>query len=131
MHHGDFPTPTHINVRACPDLFPILCVLASRRESLIRIDGAPNLRHKESDRIQLMSEGLQRLGTPTTELSDGRIIGFGDFQSGWVVTEGDHRIHMSFRVLNALMSGVTTDGAGSEQVSYPDFELHLGRLLSV
>jgi 3-phosphoshikimate 1-carboxyvinyltransferase len=119
----------HIDVRACPDLFPILCTLAALVPYAVRIDGAPNLRHKESDRICLMYEGLSRLGIECTNLSDGMIVGAGALNSGTVVTEHDHRIQMSFRVLSCLARvDIELDGYGSEMVSYPTFEAHLSAL---
>ena len=122
----------HIDVQGCPDLFPILCVLAACLPYSLRIDGAPNLRHKESDRIRLMSEGLTTLGIPCTPLSDGLIVGTGPLKPGAVSTEHDHRIQMSFRVLSCLTDTIIElDGYGSETVSYPAFEQDLERLFEM
>ena len=119
----------HIDVQASPDLFPILCTMAACLEYPVRIDGAPNLRHKESDRISLMSNGLTALGVGCTPLHDGLIVGTGRLHSGVVGTEHDHCIQMSFRVLSRLADlTIELDGHGSELVSYPNFESHLSAL---
>lgn len=119
----------YINVQSCPDLFPILCCLSAVLPYSVRIDGAPNLRHKESDRILLMYQGLSELGIPCESLPDGMIVGTGEMVAARVTTECDHRIQMSFRVLSRLARvDIELDGYGSELVSYPDFEAHLSAL---
>lgn len=121
-------SPRHISVRDCPDLFPILSILAATREGETRIDGAPNLRHKESDRIQLMADGLTQVGVSVRQLPDGLIVGQGEITPSLVQTEGDHRIRMSFRVLSLVCPNLVTDGIGAEAVSYPNFEADLSIL---
>lgn len=121
-------SPRHISVQDCPDLFPILSVLAATREGEVRIDGAPNLRHKESDRIQLMADGLTQVGVAVRQLPDGLIVGQGGITPNLIQTEGDHRIHMSFRILSLVCPGLVTDGSGAEAVSYPSFEADLSIL---
>ena len=125
MHRASQQCPKHIDVRDCPDLFPVLCVLASSMPQEVRIDGAPNLRHKESDRIRLMAQGLASVGMAVQELADGLTVRRGVFRPALVATELDHRIHMSFRVLSMLHPGLLTDGTGCESVSYPNFEADL------
>ncbi|MGB0648478.1 MAG: 3-phosphoshikimate 1-carboxyvinyltransferase, partial [Bradymonadia bacterium] len=124
-------TIDYVNVRDCPDLFPILCVLAALLPTRTTISGAPNLRHKESDRIQLMFDGLQTLGLNCNQLPDGIVIEGGEVKSGRVETQLDHRIRMSFRVLAAVTNtSIQLDGEGCEKVSYPNFEHDLERLLT-
>ena len=123
-------TINQLNVRDCPDLFPILCVLAALSPNRTTILGAPNLRHKESDRIQLMYDGLTTLGLNCHQLPDGIVIEGGGLKAGRVETQLDHRIQMSFRVLAAVTStAIELDGQGCEKVSYPKFEHDLERLL--
>ena len=76
-----------------------------------------------------MYEGLSGLGIECTDLHDGMIVGTGTVNAGKVVTEHDHRIQMSFRVLSRLAGvNIELDGYGSELVSYPTFEAHLSAL---
>ena len=112
-----------IDVRDCPDLFPILCAFAATVPRPVKIFGAPNLRNKESDRIELMRRGLVALGIECHEHSDGLTVKTSGPSGGRIETEMDHRIHMSFRVLAEATGGaIETDGAGSEHISFPSFE---------
>ena len=122
-----------IDVKDCPDLFPILCAFAATVPQPVKIYGAPNLRNKESDRIELMRRGLVALGIECVEHPDGLTVMTSGPSGGKVETEMDHRIHMSFRVLaEATGCPIETDGAGAEHISFPSFESVLGaaRVLS-
>ncbi len=78
------------------DEFPILFVAAACAEGETVLTGAAELRVKESDRIQVMANGLQTLGVTAEPRPDGiRIVG-GCIGGGTVDSHGDHRIAMSF-----------------------------------
>ncbi len=84
------------------DEFPVLFIAAACARGTTRVTGAQELRVKESDRIAVMAEGLQRLGVAHAVLPDGMSIegreeGFA-FRGGEVHSHGDHRIAMSFAV---------------------------------
>jgi 3-phosphoshikimate 1-carboxyvinyltransferase len=84
------------------DEFPVLFIAAACARGVTRVTGAQELRVKESDRIAVMAEGLQRLGVAHGVLSDGMTIegreeGFA-FGGGEVNSHGDHRVAMSFAV---------------------------------
>ncbi len=78
------------------DEFPTLFVAAACAEGETVLSGATELRVKESDRIQVMANGLQALGITAEPRPDGiRIVG-GCIGGGAVDSHGDHRIAMSF-----------------------------------
>ncbi|MDO4224239.1 MAG: bifunctional prephenate dehydrogenase/3-phosphoshikimate 1-carboxyvinyltransferase, partial [Acinetobacter sp.] len=56
------------------DEFPVLFVAAACAEGQTVLTGAAELRVKESDRIQVMADGLQALGIDCTPTEDGMII---------------------------------------------------------
>jgi 3-phosphoshikimate 1-carboxyvinyltransferase len=58
------------------------------------------LRVKESDRIQVMADGLDMLGIENEVLEEGIKIQGGTFQQpkGMIESHHDHRISMSFAV---------------------------------
>ena len=65
------------------DEFPIIFVAAALAEGETLISGAAELRHKESDRIRVMAEGLRTLGVRVDERPDGaRIHGTGSLRAG-------------------------------------------------
>ena len=80
------------------DEFPVLFIAATCAKGRTVLRGAEELRVKESDRIQVMADGLANLGVETTVTPDGIIIDGGQTISGGRVdSEGDHRIAMALR----------------------------------
>ncbi len=61
----------HWNLNECPDLFPVLTTLCAFAKGPSRLDGAPHLVFKESNRIQKTAELLNRMGVNNQILSDG------------------------------------------------------------
>ncbi|MET0065577.1 MAG: 3-phosphoshikimate 1-carboxyvinyltransferase [Candidatus Thiodiazotropha sp.] len=104
------------------DEFPALFVAAACADGETRLRGAEELRVKESDRIQVMADGLTALGVKAEPTQDGiRIIG-GPIRAGSVESHGDHRIAMSF-AMAALRSAGTIEIADVANVntSFPGF----------
>ncbi|MCB0368951.1 MAG: 3-phosphoshikimate 1-carboxyvinyltransferase, partial [Bdellovibrionales bacterium] len=62
------------NLNSCPDLFPVLAVLCAFANSPSRLYGAPQLVHKESNRIAKVSELLTALGVSHEPTHEGMII---------------------------------------------------------
>jgi 3-phosphoshikimate 1-carboxyvinyltransferase len=93
--------PEHL-VPLAIDEFPALFVAAACAEGETLVTGAEELRVKESDRIQVMADGLRAMGVECEVLADGmRIQGRPEglaFGGGTVDSHGDHRIAMSFAV---------------------------------
>ncbi|MBT3012051.1 MAG: 3-phosphoshikimate 1-carboxyvinyltransferase [Candidatus Thiodiazotropha sp. (ex Lucina aurantia)] len=104
------------------DEFPAIFVAAACARGETRLRGAEELRVKESDRIQVMAEGLQRLGIEADPRPDGIVIQGGALQGGKVESHGDHRIAMSF-----AMAGLRTTGpieiadCANVNTSFPGF----------
>ncbi|HTT08148.1 MAG TPA: 3-phosphoshikimate 1-carboxyvinyltransferase [Gammaproteobacteria bacterium] len=86
------------------DEFPAIFIAAAAASGETVLTGAAELRVKESDRIAVMAEGLQRLGIDAQPLADGmRIMGKGGdgaaiFNGGEIDSHGDHRVAMSFAI---------------------------------
>jgi 3-phosphoshikimate 1-carboxyvinyltransferase len=78
------------------DEFPAIFVAAACAEGRTVISGAGELRHKESDRISVMANGLRGLGIAVTETADGAVIEGGELSGGEVDSTGDHRVAMAF-----------------------------------
>ncbi len=119
-------TPPARRAPAMIDEFPILSVVAAFAEGETRIEGASELRVKESDRITLMVDGLKACGVDAEELSDGLIVrgdGSKSVRGGASIrTHGDHRVAMSFLVLGmAAKEPVAVDDAEMIATSFPNF----------
>ena len=117
-------------VAAAIDEIPALLVLATQAEGVTTIDGAGELRVKESDRIATMAEGLRRMGAVVEERPDGvSVHGPAALQGATVDSHGDHRVAMALAVAGLVASGPTTiEGADCVAVSYPNFFAQLQEL---
>ncbi|MGI8775422.1 MAG: 3-phosphoshikimate 1-carboxyvinyltransferase [Actinomycetota bacterium] len=111
------------------DELPMLAVLATQATGTTTIRGAAELRVKESDRIQAVTEGLRILGARVEETSDGMSIsGPCRLTGGQVDAHGDHRVAMAFAVANLIAKGeVRIKGWSSVETSFPEFLDLLGR----
>lgn len=104
------------------DEFPALFIAAACAAGETVLRGAEELRVKESDRIQVMADGLQALGIAAEPLPDGIRIQGGQIGSGSVEAHGDHRIAMAFAMagLRAVGSIEVRDCVNVE-TSFPGF----------
>jgi 3-phosphoshikimate 1-carboxyvinyltransferase len=114
------------------DEFPILFVAAAAAVGETKISGLAELRVKESDRLQVMSDQLFQLGVENIILPDNEfyITGKGvenysksvPFHGGKVTTGGDHRIAMSLAVAGLLCdSSLTIEDCANVATSFPNF----------
>lgn len=78
------------------DEFPAIFIAAACAKGRTVLSGAEELRVKESDRIQVMADGLRTLGITVEVKRDGMIIDGGCIRGGSINSQGDHRIAMSF-----------------------------------
>lgn len=104
------------------DEFPALFIAAACAEGQTVLTGAEELRVKESDRIQVMADGLQTLGIDAEPTEDGIVINGGVIGSGEVDSHGDHRIAMSF-AMAALQAGgsIQINDCANVATSFPGF----------
>ncbi len=115
------------------DEFPALFVAAACAEGETVLTGARELRVKESDRIQVMADGLITLGIDARPTEDGMIIQGGTLGGGTVTSHGDHRIAMSFAMASLRASApITIDDCANVNTSFPGFvELAKGAGLNI
>ncbi|EGV31369.1 3-phosphoshikimate 1-carboxyvinyltransferase [Thiorhodococcus drewsii AZ1] len=110
------------------DEFPALFIAAACAEGETLLTGAEELRVKESDRIQVMADGLARLGIEAEPRADGmRIVGgtLGSAlaaEGGAIDAHGDHRIAMAFAIAGLRASGpVEIQDCLNVETSFPGF----------
>ena len=115
---------TVIDISQCPDIAPILTVLAALSEGETRIINGERLRIKESDRIISIKTELNKLGANVAEKGDSLIIqGVQGFTGGVTVSAwNDHRIAMSLAVASSRCEKeIILEEAESVRKSYPHF----------
>jgi 3-phosphoshikimate 1-carboxyvinyltransferase len=114
------------------DELPLVALLGCFAEGETVVRDASELRHKESDRIAGVVEGLRGLGAEIEATEDGFTVGgTGELRGGTIDARGDHRLAMLGAVAGlASQEGVEVRGFDSVAVSYPGFERDLRSLLS-
>ncbi|MBR3910173.1 MAG: 3-phosphoshikimate 1-carboxyvinyltransferase, partial [Anaerotignum sp.] len=121
-----------IDASQIPDLVPVLCVAGAAAEGKTEIYNAGRLRMKESDRLAVMAECLQKIGVEVEEREDGLIITGGcNPPEGEIVIDshGDHRIVMAMAIAAVSLGvDITIENAEAVNKSYPSFFIELKKL---
>ncbi|HXS35966.1 MAG TPA: 3-phosphoshikimate 1-carboxyvinyltransferase [Flavipsychrobacter sp.] len=110
----------------CPDLFPILSILAACTEGESYIHGLHRLFHKESNRAESIGEMLQQFEVPYSIEDDSLCItGTETFPAATIDSYNDHRIVMAASIGALRTKGtVIINEAEAVDKSYPDFFRH-------
>jgi len=127
--------PTEVGPDEVPlaiDELTLVALLGAFAEGETIVTGAEELRHKESDRITGVVEGLRALGADIEEAADGFVVrGDGSpLPGGTIDAHGDHRLAMLGAVAGlASEEGVDVVGMEAAGVSYPEFEQDIRALV--
>ena len=105
------------------DEIPILAVMAAFAEGTTVIRDATELKVKETNRIQTVTENLLAMGAEIIPTEDGMIIhGTGALKGTQIQSHLDHRIAMAFSVAALAAEGTTTIlDSQCVDISYPGF----------
>jgi 3-phosphoshikimate 1-carboxyvinyltransferase len=104
------------------DEFPVIFIAAACAQGRTVLTGAGELRVKESDRIQVMADGLNVLGVSAEATPDGMIIEGGPVGGGCVDSHGDHRIAMAFAMAALRAQGaIEILDCANVNTSFPGF----------
>jgi 3-phosphoshikimate 1-carboxyvinyltransferase len=127
--HGPLQA-TRVHAEEVPlaiDELPLVALLGCFAEGTTIVSGAEELRHKESDRIATVVDGLRGLGAEIEAREDGfTVTGTGGLRGGRLDAHGDHRLAMLGAIAGlASREGVDVEGMESAAVSYPSFETDL------
>ena len=125
-------SPFRTDLNNCPDLFPMVAVLAAFCPGESHILGVGRLRHKETDRAAAIESMLSRMGVPVTiEEDEMTIIGMGLTQrlatgrllkGGEYPSYGDHRMVMALQVASlGADAPVVIDDTACVSKSFPHF----------
>ncbi|MBE5915397.1 MAG: 3-phosphoshikimate 1-carboxyvinyltransferase [Pseudobutyrivibrio ruminis] len=105
------------------DEIPVIAVMAACASGTTTIKDAAELKVKESNRIETVTENLRNMGCDITPTDDGMIIANQKPLHGALIkTYKDHRIAMSFAIAGLVANGETTfDNENCCVISYPNF----------
>ena len=106
------------------DELPLVALLASHARGETRVSGAAELRVKETDRIEAVTDGLRPLGARIRSQPDGWTVQGvpARLRGGRIDARGDHRIAMLGAVAGlASREGVAIEGADTAAISFPGF----------
>ena len=105
------------------DEIPIIAVMAAAAEGTTVIKDAAELKVKETDGIETVTDNLKAMGCKVTATDDGMIITGGTPLKGANIhTLLDHRIAMAFSIAALIAEGNTKIlDSKCIEVSYPDF----------
>jgi 3-phosphoshikimate 1-carboxyvinyltransferase len=131
--HGSLEA-TRVHAEEVPlaiDELPLVALLGCFAEGRTVVSGAEELRHKESDRIATVVEGLGGIGADIEATEDGFAVnGTGELAGGRLDAHRDHRLAMLGAIAGlASREGVEVAGMEAAGVSYPGFEDDLRALL--
>ncbi len=104
------------------DALPILAVLACFAPSETRLINAGSARHKECDRLAVITRELRKMGADIDELTDGLIIRPAKLMAAHLTSHADHRIAMALTVAALAVEGESViHQVDCVEKSYPHF----------
>ena len=121
-----------VDASNCPDLFPILAVLAAFCQGTSRLAGVGRLANKESDRAKAILEMLTQMGVKASIEKDDlvvegqtlvqRLMGGNLLKGGAYTSYHDHRMVMALKVASLGADGpITIDDESCVAKSFPQF----------
>jgi 3-phosphoshikimate 1-carboxyvinyltransferase len=125
-------SPFDADLNNCPDLFPVVAVLAAFCPGESHLKGVQRLRHKETDRAAAIEEMLTQMGVPvctdddemtimgtglTQRLATGRLLKGGKYTS-----HADHRMVMALKLASlGADAAIEIDDTACVAKSFPAF----------
>jgi len=112
-----------------PDLMPAVAILALKTSKPIEIFNVKHARYKETDRIDVLSRELTKLGIKVVEKKDGMILKCSKNLNGADLnSENDHRLFMAFCIAGMYVGNCSVSHPESVKISYPDFIQEMKRI---
>ena len=122
----------NVDASNCPDLFPILAVLAAFCQGTSRLAGVGRLANKESDRAKAILEMLTQMGVKASIEKDElvvegqtlvqRLMGGNLLKGGEYTSRHDHRMVMALKVASlGADSPIAIDDEACVAKSFPQF----------
>ena len=129
-----------VDASNCPDLFPIISVLAAFCQGTSRLAGVARLANKESDRAKAILEMLEQMGVQACVEGDEMVIEghslaqrlLGDclLKGGRYTSHHDHRMVMALKVASIGADGpIVIDDEQCVAKSFPQFHYIFQQML--
>lgn len=105
------------------DEIPVIAVMAACAQGTTVIKDAAELKVKETNRIDTVTENLRAMGANVTPTEDGMVIeGGAPLKGAHIRSYLDHRIAMAFAVAGLAAQGETViENSQCADISYPEF----------
>jgi 3-phosphoshikimate 1-carboxyvinyltransferase len=112
-----------LDLADAPDIVPTLAVLALFADGPSVLRGVAHLRHKESDRLEVLARNLRALGRHATSLDDRLIVERPPPCLGGtrISTASDHRMAMAFAIAGLRIEGIQIEDPACVAKSNPAF----------
>ena len=115
--------PFSFDITDCPDLFPVLAILACAANGCSKISGLHRLLNKESNRLTSVQEMLLGFGVESNVENDTIFIhGTRKVKAAEISSFNDHRIVMAAAIAATISDGpISIENPEAIQKSYPTF----------
>jgi len=120
-----------VDLKGSPDLFPVLAVLGMYAKGKTRLHNMPQIRFKETDRIEVIKRELTKLGVIIEDKFDEMTVQHKEnlkleqnhiFSArGHIHRVTDHRVAMALSLIAMRSGPATMEEANRIEISYPDF----------
>jgi len=121
--------PFTFDASDCPDLIPILTLLAANATGVSKISGAKRLAYKESDRAAVLIQEFAKTGITITQHGDILEVTGGTINGADIDPHNDHRIAMTFTIASLVAKGnITVKNPECVEKSYKGFWGEMGKL---
>jgi 3-phosphoshikimate 1-carboxyvinyltransferase len=117
-----------VDMNALSDCVMTLAAVACFAQGPTTIHNVAHIRHKETDRLQALTQELRKVGAGVREFADGLEITPGPLRGAVIETYNDHRLAMSMALIALVTPGIVLKNPGCVAKTYPDFFDDLDRL---
>ena len=112
----------YYDINDIPDALPALSVLSLFASSPVTLGNVPQARIKETDRIKVMHDELEKAGARIEELDDGLVIYPSNVHDAYLQGHDDHRVIMALSILGKISGRkIVIDDTSKAGVTFPTF----------
>ena len=110
------------DINDIPDALPALAVLSLFAENTVTLCNVSQARIKETDRIKVMHDELEKAGARIEEMPDGLVIHPSSIHASKLSGHADHRVIMALSILRKLSGkNIELDDESKASVTFPTF----------